>query len=237
MTASGNFNSNSPYYAPSSLSNDFNKLKNELDMLDDKFGDMFENLYWSDHSKQMRYWNDLSTKILNINNLLKNNSDNEYNKNDFEEITFLANMVYDEKNNKIELEKNETEDNTDIFKEKLGSICDATNNIKINIFLSISGYIVYEWDNNYSLDLIFTKNFNKNIFQTIRDKISINRNDNHMPEDHIMPKIYKLHLINTIKINPELSISESIEYLKQFQVDINILYNQLTYSISISSLL
>jgi hypothetical protein len=48
-------------------------------------------------------------------------------------------------------------------------------------------------------------------------------------DDHYIPKIYKLYLINLIKINPELSILESIENLRKYEFNNNIFYDQLTF--------
>jgi hypothetical protein len=193
----------------------------EVEEIDDNGWDYY--FYSANQTKFEQY---LSNKITNINNLLKNNIDDEYNfENDTILVEFNFIMIYDKKNNIIHPTLDGYEDTVMSFKDKIGSICNG----KINIFLSTSGYIIYEYNNNYSRRLITTDNYTPYMFKDYRSK----NKDEYLytidTDDHHIPKIYKLYLINLIKINPELSILESIENLRKYEFNNNIFYDQLTF--------
>lgn len=128
-------------------------------------------------------------------------------------------MIYDKNNNEIKLNNKPEKDSIDIFNDKLGSIF----NNKINIFLSTCGYILYEYDGKYSRYLIESENVKISDFNDYRQ----NHLDSLGIDDHYIPKIYKSYLINSIKIDPELTLTESIKYLGKFEYN----HNKLCYEL------
>lgn len=175
--------------------------------------------------------NYISEKIQNLNKLL-NNSDDEYDEYDEDEmliIDILLIMIYDIDNNKIVLQKDEVEDEIKIFKEKLGSIWDN----KINIYLSTSGQLVYNYKDNYSYILV---TYEKNEYFTLEsvfddyNGIILDIRDFTVYSDHVIPKIYKLAYIDSIKFDSTLNIVESIKYLQEFTTNnYKTLYSQLGF--------
>jgi len=175
----------------------------------------------------------LKKRINNINNFIRNNYKDGYNKdscNDEYNDEYYDNckvveyefvMIYDKNDDKIKL-KDGSEDGSEIFNDKLGSIL----NNKINIFLSVYGFILYEYDGKYSRYLIESNNVKISDFDDYREK-NLHRLNAHV-EDYI-PKIYKSYLINSIKIDPELTLGESIKYLSQFEYNHNMLPNELNF--------
>ena len=131
-------------------------------------------------------------------------------------------MIYDKNNDEIKL-NNQCEDSIDIFNDKLGSIF----NNKINIFLSTGGFILYEYDGKYSRYLIESDNFKISDFDDYRQK-NLNRLNAYC-DGHFIPKIYKSYLINSIKIDPELTLTKSIKYLSMFEYNHNILPDELDF--------
>jgi hypothetical protein len=91
----------------------------------------------------------------------------------------------------------------------------------------MSGYILYEYDGKYSRYLIESDNFKISDFDDYRQKWLhlLGKDCDH----HYIPKIYKSYLINSIKIDPELTLTESIKYLRKFQYNRYILSHQLDF--------
>jgi hypothetical protein len=186
---------------------------------------------------ELDYWNkealsrQLIKRINNINNFIRNNYKDEYDKDSYNDeydddenkyINYEFVMIYDKNDDKIKL-NNQCEDSTNIFNDKLGSIFKN----KINIFLSMSGYIIYEYDRKYSRYLIESENVKISDFDDYREK-NLNRLNAYCDGDYI-PKIYKSYLINSIKIDPVLTLAESIEYLSKFEYNHNILSDELDF--------
>jgi hypothetical protein len=207
-----------------------NVLVDEFKYLDDKID---KN---NSENSELDYWNkrallqQLKKRINNINNFIRNNHkdvydkdsyNDEYDDDEYKYINYEFVMIYDKNDDKIKL-NNQCEDSIDIFNDKLGSIF----NNKINIFLSISGFILYEYDGKYSRYLIESNNVKISDFDDYRQE-NLHRLNAHV-EDYI-PKIYKSYLINSIKIDPDLTLGESIKYLSQFEYNHNILPDELNF--------
>ena len=176
-------------------------LTTEFKYLDDKIDRNFKN-------HQINRVNCINNFI--INKLHECGMD-EYDDDDNDNIIVICYefvMIYDKNNNEIKL-NNKPENSIDIFNDKLGSIF----NNKINIFLSTCGYILYEYNGKYSRYLIESDNVKISDFNDYRQ----NHLDSLGIEDHYIPKIYKSYLINSIKIDPELTLTESIKYLGKFE--------------------
>jgi hypothetical protein len=191
-------------------------LTTEFKYLDDKIDSIYTY-------HQINRINSINNFIINNYNKFHEFGNEEYDDDNDEYIytkRYEFVMIYDKNNNEIKL-NNKPENSIDIFNDKLGSIF----NNKINIFLSTGGYILYEYDGRYSRYLIESENVKISDFDDYR-KNHLNRLGRDV-DNHYIPKIYKSYLINSIKIDPELTLTESIKYLGKFEYN----HNKLCYEL------